>query len=159
MQLVFRAGLKLGATEMQTHSSNHLARLPPPGDIHCRSITLTPLILLRVLLYTGFHCSRHSTLRNSFSCTSCKAAVSWGLLSSNASLDCCLSFFSNAVTKDKKMIRRKIQCYLCSQYITLEDPDLKAGPQKAYSWWLAQRRKKNNQTSTLLMLFIEGGTF
>ena len=54
MQLVVRAGLKLGATEMQIHSSNHLARLPPPGDIHCRSITLTPLIFLRVLLYTGF---------------------------------------------------------------------------------------------------------
>ena len=39
--------------------------------------------------------------------TSCSAAVSWGLLSSNASLDCCLSFFNREVTKKQNKTNKK----------------------------------------------------
>lgn len=43
--------------------------------------------------------------------TSCNAVVSWGLLSSNASLDCCLSFFNREVTKEQH-VNKKIRDWL-----------------------------------------------
>ena len=109
------------------------------GHLYYADNNDTPVI---AALYR-FHCRRHSSLKNPLSCTSCKAAVSWGLLCSNASLDCCLSFFSNAVTENKKMLR-KIQCYLCSQYITGPDPDLKADCGEGLLMISGPNKKKTN---------------